>query len=277
MKTYRPSVILFGSKPGSVVVLSILIKRGWDVKYVVPSKHISDKWFPNNTLKDFALNHNITVLEQNKIPLSINIDIIISYMYRYRINEKLLSLADKAALNFHPHPLPEYSGYGGYNIAILEGAKEFGCTCHKMIEEFDAGPIVKKNYFPIKPTEETAYSLEKKSQEEMIRLFIDVCLILESGREIVSTPQDEKKRRWTNKEQIDLLIKIPNNSDEETIDRYARAFWYPPNKGAYIEVDGKKVEVIPKIAREQLGSILHQDDLERLEKVANSYNQFENE
>ena len=271
MKKNKPSVILFGSKPGSVIVLSILIKRGWDVKYVVPSKHISDKWFPNNTLKDYALNYNITVLKQNEIPLSINVDFIISYMYRYRIKEKVLALADKAALNFHPHPLPEYSGYGGYNIAILEGAEKFGCTCHKMIEEFDAGPIVKKNYFPIKAKEETAECLEKKTQEEMIRLFIDVCLIIESGREVVSTPQDEKKRRWTNKEQIDLLIKIPNNLDEETIDRYARAFWFPPNKGAYIMLDEKKIEVIPRIAREQLGSVLHQDDLKRLEKVAELY------
>jgi len=272
VKKNKPSVILFGSKPGSVIVLSILIKRGWDVKYVVPSKHISDKWFPNNTLKDYALNHNITVLKQNEIPLSRNVDFIISYMYRYRIKEKVLALADKAALNFHPHPLPEYSGYGGYNIAILENKAEFGCTCHHMVEEFDAGSIVKINRFPINSKEETAYSLEKKTQQEMIKLFIDFCQMAENNEKLPCLPQNRHTRRWVSKDEIDVMRRIPNGSDEETIDRYARAFWFPPYEGAYFEVNNKKIEVVPKIVREQLGSLLHKNDIERLDVIAHSYN-----
>ena len=195
IKQNKPKVIFFGSKPGSVVALSILLKRKWNVEYVIPSKHITDKLYLHTTLKEIAINNNIPVLKQNEIPLNKEVDYIISYMYRYKIKNECLLLAKKSAINFHPHPLPEYSGYGGYNIAILENKGEFGCTCHHMIEEFDAGPIVKINRFSINSKEETAYSLEQKTQQEMIRLFIDFCKISEAKEELPSITQNKQKKK----------------------------------------------------------------------------------
>ena len=45
----------------------------------------------------------------------------ISFLFWKRIREPLLSLGRVGCLNFHPAPLPDMRGVGGYNVAVLEG------------------------------------------------------------------------------------------------------------------------------------------------------------
>jgi len=268
---HKPSVIFMGSKPGSVVALSILLDRGWDVKYVVTTKHISDKWTGDCTLTKLANDNKIPIVLQKDIPRDQELDFVLSYMFRYRVRNDVISLAKKAALNFHPAPLPDFFGWGSYNIAIIEDSEDYGCTCHYMVEEFDSGTIVKINRFPIDAKKETAYSLEQKTQEEMIRLFLDFCQLAEENSKLASIPQDKSKHEFITRDKLEIIRKIPDCADDETIEKYARAFWYPPYEGAYIEVNKRYFDVIPKIARKQLGLLLHQDDVKRLKKVAQSY------
>ena len=192
-------------------------------------------------------------------------------MYRYLVKPEVISMAKRAALNFHAGPLPEFGGWAFYNIAILENSKEYGCTCHYMDNNFDTGPLFKVNRFPIDASKETAYSLERKAQQEMIRLFIDFCDIAESGEVLPYKNQEKEKMRYMNREEFEKLKEIPSGSDAETVDRYARAFWYPPYECAYINCGGIKAEVTPVIAKEQIASYLHQDDYEELWSAAENY------
>jgi methionyl-tRNA formyltransferase len=265
----KPTVIFFGSKPGSVVALKMLIKQGWKVQFVIPSKHSSDKWQEEETLEYTAIKNNIPAIKQQDIPLDKKVDFVISYMYRYKIKSEILSLAKNSAVNFHPHPLPEYLGYGGYNRAILNNSKEFGCTCHHMIQEYDTGPIVKLRRFSINPIEETAYSLERKTQEEMIHLFFEFCQMVDLKKELPKIPQNAGEQEWFPKDQIDILCKIPDNSDKETIDRFARAFWFPPFNGAFIKINGVRIEIVPELVKNQLGELLNKDENMRLQKIGN--------
>ncbi|MGB8320749.1 MAG: hypothetical protein WCE54_21635, partial [Ignavibacteriaceae bacterium] len=57
------------------------------------------------------------------------------------------------------------------------------------------------------------------------------------------------------------------------VERYARAFWYPPYECAYINAGGVKAEVIPQIAKKQVAIRLHTDDWEDLMVVAKNYKQ----
>jgi methionyl-tRNA formyltransferase len=120
-------------------------------------------------------------------------------------------------------------------------------------------------------SQETAYSLEAKAQEEMIRLFVDVCMLAETGDPLPVIEQDRNVARYLNRQQMEALKEIPEDADEKTIDRFARAFWYPPYECAYLRVGGKKVEVIPNIAREHLGAPLHAEDLNRLQRAIKDY------
>jgi methionyl-tRNA formyltransferase len=43
-----------------------------------------------------------------------------------------------------------------YNLAILENAEEYGCTCHYVDNNFDTGALLKINTFKVNSQYETA-------------------------------------------------------------------------------------------------------------------------
>jgi methionyl-tRNA formyltransferase len=271
MLNNKPSVVFMGSKPGSVVALSILLKQGWDVKYVVVSKKIKHPWIGGQTLEQFAKSNALNVVTQSELPRKEKVDFVLSYMFRYRVKSDVISMANRAALNFHAGPLPEFGGWAFYNIAILENAREYGCTCHYIDDGFDTGPLFKVNRFPIDACQETAISLEKKTQEEMIRLFKDFVHIAENHDVLPMEEQDHDRMRYLSKDEFELMKQIPCDANAETIDRYARAFWYPPYECAYLKIGLNKVEVTPLIVKNQLATLLHANDLEQLQKIAVEY------
>lgn len=79
-------------------------------------------------------------------------DWIISFKADLILKPKHLSNASKGAINFHPAP-PHYRGIGGYTYALYNEERNFGVTCHHMIEEIDAGKIIYVKRFPILPFE----------------------------------------------------------------------------------------------------------------------------
>lgn len=273
MPKNKPSAILLGSKPGAAVALSVLLNRGWKVKYVVISKSVSHPWISGQTLAELAQDNNIAVITQSEIPRDESIDFVISYMFRHLVKADVISMADRAAVNFHAGPLPCYGGWAFYNVAILENASEYGCTCHYLDEGFDTGPIFKVRKFAIDASLETACSLERRTQQEMIKLFVDFCNIVESQETLPFERQDKTKFRYLSKPEFEALKRIPPDADEETIQRYARAFWFPPYECAYTLIGETKGEIIPAITKNELARLIHLDDLYDLKRVVEEYSQ----
>ena len=264
-------MILMGSKPGSVVALSVMIERGWKIRAVVTSPGNSHRWIAGPTLGACATARGIPVLSQAELSENHVADFVVSYMFRNRVKPETLSLAGRAAVNFHAGPLPEFGGWAFYSVAILEDVREYGCTCHYMDNGFDTGPLFKVRRFPIDACCETAYSLEQKAQAEMVRLFVDFCDIAESGEALPCEPQHKQSMRYLTREEFDALKKIPAAADRATIERYARAFWYPPYTCAQITAGNHLVEIVPSIVREELATLLHARDLSNLQEVAAAY------
>jgi methionyl-tRNA formyltransferase len=267
----HPSVILLGSKPGASVALSLLCERKWDIRYVVVSKTIGHPWIGGQTLADLAREKGIDVIVQSQIPRQEPVDFVISYMYRHLVKPDVIALAGRAAVNFHAGPLPGYGGWAFYNVAILENAKEYGCTCHYLDDGFDTGPLLKVRRFPVDTSCETACSLERKTQQEMIKLFVDFLDLAEAGGPLPCEVQDRTRFRYLTQPEFDALKRIPSGADEETVQRYARAFWYPPYLCAYTLVGEVKVEVVPALAKEELARLIHQDDLDSLRQAVAGY------
>ena len=268
----KPSVILFGSKPGSVVALELMLQKAWKVLAVVPSGN--HPFIAGDRLNQVADSMAIPVLTQEKLIDELGdqrVDFVISYMFRNKVKPKSLSLANRAALNFHAGPLPEYGGWAFYNLAILENETEYGCTCHYMDDGFDTGSLLKVRKFAIDTAKETAVSLERKAQAEMINLFCDFMELAENQTDFPKQDQDKTRMRYLSKTEFEKLKEIPHNADEETKERIARAFFYPPYECAYVNIDGIKFEVIPNIIKQQLAKILHQNDLEDLRNIAKYY------
>lgn len=264
----KPSVILMGSKPAAVVALSILLERGWTVEHVVVARNVDLSWYGGESIEDVARSHGVPVVSQRDLPRDKQVDFVISYQFRHLVKPDVLALARRAALNFHAAPLPRFGGWAFYNLAILENVSEYGCSCHHMDENFDTGPLVKVRRFPLDARHETAHSLEARAQQEMIRLFVDICRMAETGEELPRLEQDKTAMRYFNRQQMEALKEIPAGADAETIDRYARAFWYPPYECAFLRVGDAKVEIVPQVVKRQLGELLHAGDLDRLRKAA---------
>ena len=264
----KPSAILMGSKPGSVVALEMMLERGWDVKAVVVAQKDAHPWIAGPTLADRARSSGVPVTTQAELSRSTSVDFVISYMYRNRVKPDVTGMARRAALNFHAGPLPEFGGWAFYSVAILEDAVEYGCTCHYMDEGFDSGPLLKVQRFSIDASRETAYSLERKAQAEMVRLFADFCDLAESGRDLPCAKQDAARMRYMRREEFEALKRIPPGADAKVVERYARAFWYPPYECAVMRTAGCDVEVVPQLAKEELALMMHANDLADLRAVA---------
>jgi methionyl-tRNA formyltransferase len=167
------------------------------------------------------------------------VDLVISFLYWKRIRDPLLSAGRVGCLNFHPAPLPELRGLGGYNVAILEAMSEWGVSCHFVEPEFDTGDIVEVERFPIDPDAATAFSLDLESQERLFRLFQRVMRRALAGEELPRAPQGAG--RYVDAEELESLRRVRRGDD---VARKLRAFWYPPHPGALIEVDGRELTLV---------------------------------
>jgi methionyl-tRNA formyltransferase len=168
-----------------------------------------------------------------------DIDLVISFLFWKRIREPLLSLGRIGCLNFHPAPLPDLRGVGGYNIAVLEGMREWGVSCHFVDPEFDTGDLVEVERFPIDPDTATALSVDLLSQERLYGLFENVMRRALAGDELPRTPQGPG--RYVGREEFESLRRVRPGDD---LERKLRAFWYPPYPGAVIEVDGRELTLV---------------------------------
>lgn len=164
------------------------------------------------------------------------VDLLISYLYKQKVVEPLLSYPRLGCVNFHPGWLPDFGGACGYNIAILEKALQYGCTAHFMTDQIDRGDIIARRAVYLYGGE-TAYSLAMKTYEEMFELLQFVWRSFENGT-VKRIPQ--KNTRYMKWAEVDKLRTILPEDDTETIDRKIRAFYFPPYNGAEIELKGKK-------------------------------------
>ncbi|MFA6253150.1 MAG: formyltransferase family protein [Patescibacteria group bacterium] len=243
------NIIFLGRKVGAVEAVQHLLKSGASVKLIVAPREEDYK----PTLRELARKHKIPFLYddtklynliKNRKSLILDTDLVISYLYWRKIKQPLFNLPKLGCINFHPAPLPDYKGRAGYNTAILNQSKFFGASAHFIdSEEFDVGPIIKVKRFPINSENETAFSLEAKTQTELLALFKEVMADFLVGKKIKTKPNKEGIY-WSGK-YLEEAKKINLDQDSVAdIDRKIRAFFFPPYSGAWVEIGGKKFTLI---------------------------------
>ena len=232
--------------------LEYLVKRGFTIARVVIPEN-----FQGGSLEKTAKKLGLLTTGSKELDKEISegtlkpVDYVISLLYWKRMKMPLLQLATKGTINFHPAPLPEYRGAKGYNIAIYEQEKEYGVSAHWVDnEELDSGDIIKVNKFPINE-DDTAFSLEQRTQVEMFELFKNV---MEKIRMREQLPRIRNVslngHPYLSKEQLEYLKEVKLEEieyahDTIELERKCKAFWYPPYTGAYINIKGKKFTLVP--------------------------------
>jgi methionyl-tRNA formyltransferase len=238
-------VVFMGKcKRSAASALDWLVECGCEVPAVVaaePDEHTH----PEQRLDLVATRHGIPLVRDEDLYRMAaegglrEIDLVISFLYWKRIREPLLSLGRIACLNFHPAPLPDFRGVGGYNVAILEGLREWGVSCHFVDEDLDTGDLVAVERFAIDPHAETALSLDIKSQGRLLELFTWVVDRALAGEELPRERQGEGRYvTWAEVEKLRLV------RPGDDADRKLRAFWYPPWPGAVGEVAGRRYTLV---------------------------------
>ena len=161
-------------------------------------------------------------------------DLAVSLLFPMRLRADQLTLARLGAINFHPAPLPDYRGVGGYNIAILEGLTQWAVTAHYMTETIDAGPIIDVEWFSFDSMSATVASLMAQSNGVLgAQAKRVIQAAIEAEGQLPTIPNEGG--RYVDRKELEAMKRIEPGDD---VARKVRAFWFPPYRGAYVEIDG---------------------------------------
>jgi methionyl-tRNA formyltransferase len=231
------------SKRSAARALESLVEQDVGVVAVVAPQ--PDRWTRDEQRLDLvAERHHLPLVAERELYAAPprDVDLVISFLFWNLIREPLLSLGRIGCLNFHPAPLPDFRGLGGYNVAILEGRGEWGVSCHFVDEGIDTGDVVEVERFPIDQATETAYSLDLRSQEQLLALFRRVMAKALAGEPLPRRPQAELgPSRYVDRAEFESLRVVRPGDD---VERKLRAFWYPPHPGAVLKVDGRRLTLV---------------------------------
>ena len=244
-----------GKHKRSVVgALEHLLARGCDVRAVVAPPDPGDAAH-SQRLDLAAERHGLPLASDEDLYAAIeeparagvdldSIDLVLSFLFWRLIRPPLIGLGRTGCLNFHPAPLPDMRGIGGYNVAILEGMPEWGVSAHFVDGRFDTGDLVQVRRFAIDPAAETALSLDLRCQEVLLEVFRETIDLALGGGELPREAQG--KGRYVTREQFEELRRIEPTDPPELTERRIRAFWYPPYDGATLELGGRTVTVVDR-------------------------------
>lgn len=244
---------MLGRKPVSCAALEYMLERGVEVAGVVTPEP-GDGELHGRTLWETARSHGVPLIDEAELyagltgaptPLSEKIgevDLLICMFHQAKIREPVLGIGRIASVNFHPAPLPEYRGWGVYNQAILDDIAYWGAAAHHMDERFDAGDLVDQERFDVEMARETCYSLERRTQPALLRLFNRVLDVALRDGALPRTSQG-KGRTITKADFLRQRVVAPGD-DPALIERKIRAFWYPPHEGALVEIGGKQFTIL---------------------------------
>ena len=231
-----------GRKPVAAECLSSLVAlSGVEVVAVITDDHLEV-----SPTREVARANDITLLTFEEAIEAceleeLQFDLGISMLFWRKLPRTLLEVSTLGVVNFHPAPLPQYKGVGGYNLAILDGCTEWACTAHYVDESIDTGEIISLEWFPIDPEAETAKTLEAKSQIALAKLFQRIfSAIFNSRSYLPSRPNQGGK--YLSRAELESMKRIEVGVDD--IERKVRAFWFPPYDGAYLELGGDRFTLV---------------------------------
>jgi methionyl-tRNA formyltransferase len=161
--------VVFAYHNVGVRCLNVLLAQGVEVALVVTHQdHPRETiWF--DSVQELAELHGIPVItpDDPNVPevveriRALKPDFIFSFYYRLMLQQDLLDIPPRGALNMHGSLLPKYRGRVPVNWAIIHGETETGATLHYMTAKPDNGDIVAQQAVPILPND-TAHEVFQK-------------------------------------------------------------------------------------------------------------------
>jgi methionyl-tRNA formyltransferase len=231
-------VIFCGRKP----VAARCLRKLHELENVSIRAVLTDDGNPQSDTAHFCKSNAIPIypfkeLEEKLEKNEIIADVGFSVLYWKKFKGSYLEKLPLGLINFHPAPLPEFKGIGGYNLALLNNIKSWAVTAHFVDKEIDTGPIIDLIDFRIDSVDQTVWSLQEKSQEYIYELFSKIVAELSENKRLSTRPNIGGT--YTSSKMLEQLKEISTNDTNEIIDLKIKAFFYPPYHGAKIFIGNK--------------------------------------
>ena len=164
-------------------------------------------------------------------------DVILSINYLYLIDEYLIQIPSKYAINFHGSLLPKYRGRTPHVWAIINNETKTGITAHLIDADCDTGDIVEQIVIEINQND-TGASILEKFNEKYWDLIQSVLVKIENDQLEVNK-QDQTKATYFGKRTPDDGL-IDWGWQKERIRNWVRA-QADPYPGAFILFQNEKI------------------------------------
>jgi len=117
---------------------------------------------------------NLNSEEEFKFIKKLNPDIVLVVAYGQLISKNFLSIPKKGFINIHASLLPKWRGAAPIQRAIMNADTETGISIMQIVEELDAGPVIKQIKIDINETttaDELSKNLSKISSKTIVEIL----------------------------------------------------------------------------------------------------------
>ncbi len=240
------SLVFLGNKEIGYKTLEYLIDNSSSLGLDISACMTADKMLGETDCsitglcRDAGINTIVSLDELIGLP---KVDIIISVQFHQILKKEHIEKARQIAVNLHMAPLPDYRGCNQFSFAILDRAKEFGTSLHRIEQSVDAGALMFEKRFKV-PDNCFVSELYKLTFEHSLKLFKErIWNIINGNYELI--PQDALLTKRTTsfhyRKEIEKIKNIDMKWDKEKIMRHFRATYFPPFPNPYYLKDGKRV------------------------------------
>jgi methionyl-tRNA formyltransferase len=240
-------VLLLGNGPVAAAVAAAIVEHGDTVVGLVVhpperQKALAAICEAARVAPDQAIAAQAVRTDQGQAMIRrLDADICVSAYFGYIVPPAFLRLFNAGAMNLHPGLLP--FNRGAYsNVWAIVDKTPAGVTLHYMDEGIDTGDIIAQLPVEIEPVD-TGQTLHAKLERAAVELFTNTWPAVSAGTVTAVKQQGEgTSHRVRDVERIDRIDLDRSYRAGDLLD-ILRARTFPPFGGAYIEVDGRKIQL----------------------------------
>ncbi|MBP9820991.1 methionyl-tRNA formyltransferase [Candidatus Saccharibacteria bacterium] len=234
MNKKLPTVLFFGNEQIATGISSsaITIKSLVDASYNIQANVVHNT---TNSRRNKLITDNITVAEQNSIPIIANPsdndlllfiqqnnpDIGVLIAYGKIIPQNIIDMFKFGIINIHPSLLPLHRGPTPIESVILQNSKSTGVSVMRLSAQMDAGPVIAQKEVALNGTES-----KKQIAESLLSLGSQLllsCIPQLTAGKLIPTKQIENLATYDNKiSKQDGIINPQKSADR--LEREVRAY-----------------------------------------------------
>ena len=182
MKKEDLRIVFMGTPEFAVETLKALVENAYNVVAVVtqPDKPVGrhQTEFQPSEVKKFALEHNLPVLQPEKMKDPAFVEQLRSYQANLQVvvafrmlPEVVWAMPEYGTFNVHAALLPQYRGAAPINWAVINGETQTGVTTFFLDHDIDTGRIIMQKPFAIPDEADVEYVYDG-----LMYLGADICL-----------------------------------------------------------------------------------------------------